>query len=345
MNYYFAYYLAFRCILLHIHWHISDLQTRSGALTVDPWADLLLNDSRYAGATRHASYDAITNIVALLASSHGISSAACLQLVPIAEPDTMQRYDLVVSARGILSARPNCQIPPNRIMDFTLGHTYTSRHILKHNALDTMEHDKCEFYTSRYQEQGLAFAPLAANTFGSVLRFLWALADHTTRNYVPVPVSVLPVLSDAPLCYDHNSPQVVRFKRLRRSGGTIPVSALGWSFHCPSYSLLPLSSHRPANSFSPAPCRQPSSSGRCSPFFAPSGFFAARDAGRLLQLSWRLVSQSSWLLQFGPLLFLVALNFLGSTKLVYYMDEIQEINNTPHLPMGEGLPVAIRPSG
>jgi hypothetical protein len=82
-----------------------------------------------------------------------------------------------------------------------------------------MEQDKCEFCTSKYHEQGLAFAPLAANTIGQqgseLLRFLWALADHAARNYVPVPVTVLPVLSDAPSSEDHNSPQVVRFKRQR----------------------------------------------------------------------------------------------------------------------------------
>ena len=199
--------------------HARYLQTRSGNLPVDPWADLLLNDSRHAGATRHASHDAITNIIALLASGHGVSSTACLRLVPIAEPDTMQRGDLVVTARGVLCDRPNCRCPPNLIMDFTLGHTYTSSHVLKQNTLETMEHDKCEFYTSKYHEQGLAFAPLAANTFGQLgselLRFLWALADHAARNYVPVPVTVLPVLSAAPSSDDHHSPQVVRFKRLR----------------------------------------------------------------------------------------------------------------------------------
>ncbi len=71
-----------------------------------------------------------------------------------------------------------------------------------------MEQAKCEFYTSKYHEQGLAFAPLAANTFvqlgSELLRFLWALSDHAARNYVPVPVTVLPVLSDAPSSDDHH---------------------------------------------------------------------------------------------------------------------------------------------
>jgi hypothetical protein len=65
----------------------------------------------------------------------------------------------------------------------------------------------------------MAFAPLPANSFGQLcsefLRFLWALADHAARNYVPVPLYVLPILSDAPLCDDRDSLQLFRFKRLR----------------------------------------------------------------------------------------------------------------------------------
>jgi hypothetical protein len=48
----------------------------------------------------------------------------------------MQRGDLVVTARGVLS-----------------------RQILKRNTLETMEQDKSELYTSKYHEQSLA--PLA----------------------------------------------------------------------------------------------------------------------------------------------------------------------------------------
>jgi hypothetical protein len=74
-------------------------------------------------------------------------------------------------------------------------------------------------YTPKYHEQGLAFAPLAANSFGQLgpefLRFLWTLADHAARNYIPVPLPVLPSLADADSPDDRDSPQVVRFKRLR----------------------------------------------------------------------------------------------------------------------------------
>ena len=199
--------------------HARYLQTRPGFPPVDLWADMLLNDSRHAATTRHASHDAITNIIAMLAASHGISTSACLRLVPLADPDTMERGDLVVSTRGVLSARPNCPIPTKLILDFVLGHTHTNTHVLKRDTLVAMEELKCSHYTPKYHEQGLAFAPLAANSFGQLgpefLRFLWALADHAARNYVPVPLPVLPSLADADTPDDRDSPQVIRFKRLR----------------------------------------------------------------------------------------------------------------------------------
>ena len=71
--------------------HARYLQTRSGTPPVDPWADMLLNDSRHAVTTRYASHDAITNIIAMLAASHGVSTSACLRLVPRTDPDTMER--------------------------------------------------------------------------------------------------------------------------------------------------------------------------------------------------------------------------------------------------------------
>ena len=83
-----------------------------------------------------------------------------------------------------------------------------------------MERDKNNFYLSKYHEQGLAFAPLATNSFGQLgaefLRFLlWALADHAARNHYPVPLPVLPILSDSASQDALDSPQVVQFKRFR----------------------------------------------------------------------------------------------------------------------------------
>ena len=44
---------------------------------------------------------------------------------------------------------------------------------------------------------------------------MWALADHAARNQIPVPLPVLPSLADANPPDEHDSQQVVRFKRLR----------------------------------------------------------------------------------------------------------------------------------
>jgi len=78
---------------------------------------------------------------------------------------------------------------------------------------------KSRHYSHLYHEQSIAFAPLAANSFGQLgpefLRFLWALADHAARSYIAVPIPVLPLLSAADPQDDSDTPRIVRFKRLR----------------------------------------------------------------------------------------------------------------------------------
>jgi hypothetical protein len=61
---------------------------------------MLLNDARpsHAATTHHVSYGANTSIIAKMASSHGVSTSASLRLIPLADPDKMERGDLVVSA-------------------------------------------------------------------------------------------------------------------------------------------------------------------------------------------------------------------------------------------------------
>ncbi len=91
-----------------------------GSPPIDPFADMLSNDARHASTTRHVSHDAITNIIDTMASSHGVSTSASLRLVPLADPDTMERGDLVVSTRGILSALSDRPTPTILIPDFAL---------------------------------------------------------------------------------------------------------------------------------------------------------------------------------------------------------------------------------
>jgi len=83
-------------------------------------------------------------------------------------------------------------------MDFTLGHTYSSYHVLKEHTLETLQDEKVAFYKQKYNDLGWAFAPLVANSFGQfgpeLLRFLWALSDHAARSRVPVPQPIIPVM-------------------------------------------------------------------------------------------------------------------------------------------------------
>ncbi len=76
------------------------------------------------------------------------------------------------------------------VMDFKLGHTFTSSHQFKPRSLVAMEHHKRSKYLSAYHEAGLAFAPIVSNSLGQLgpdfLRFLRGLADHAAGNQAPV---------------------------------------------------------------------------------------------------------------------------------------------------------------
>jgi hypothetical protein len=52
------------------------------------------------------------------------------------------------------------------VMDTTISHTYTATHHFKPHTLKTMESTKQHKYSQHYQRQGLAFAPIVANTLG-----------------------------------------------------------------------------------------------------------------------------------------------------------------------------------
>ena len=219
--------------------HAQFLQTRPALYPCDPWADMLLNDSRRAGSTRHANHNPITHIIAMLASSHGVSTTAssCLHMVPLADPDTMKRGDIIVPARGLLHPRPHAPIPSKLILDFVLRHSIT--YALKQDTLVEMERDKNIFYLSKCHEQGFAFAPLAANSFGQLgpefLRFLWALADHAAHNRHPVPLPVLPILSESESPDEHDSSFVV--KVLFRHLLTAVYEAITHSVYCKTFPL------------------------------------------------------------------------------------------------------------
>jgi hypothetical protein len=156
----------------------------------------------------------ITSVLADLATQHGIPSST--KNVPFADPHSQRQADLVTCRGGLVRLSPqlNFTSRTDLAMDFELGHTYTSLHRFKPNSLALMEQQKRNKYLSAYHDQGLAFAPLVANSLGQLgpdlLRFLWCLADHAARNQVPVELHELPLLHHEPLPPAHSPFQTLR---------------------------------------------------------------------------------------------------------------------------------------
>lgn len=210
------------------------LQTQPGYHHIDPWGDSLLNDRSHAKWT--ASHNTIVRTIAQLATNYGVSTTGLTREVPVAEQGTSRRGDLSALASHVLCRRDhlNPDFPigsqTQLVLDFTLGHTYTSsqrrgstpQRTLKRGTLRIMESEKCATYKSDYHNQGHAFAPLVSNSFGQLgsefLRFLWALADYAARNLVPVPVPIQSARGfPAADSEDDNSPRVRKFRRVRHA--------------------------------------------------------------------------------------------------------------------------------
>ena len=210
------------------------LQTQAGYHHIDPWGDSLLNDRSHAKWT--ASHNNIVRTIAQLATNYGVSTTGLTREVPVAEQGTSRRGDLSALASHVLCRRD--QLNPDfpigsqtqLVLDFTLGHTYTSsqrrgssqQRSLKRGTLRIMESEKLTTYKSDYHNQGHAFAPLVSNSFGQLgpefLRFLWALADYAARNLVPVPMPIQPARPRPPAdSEDDDSPQVRKFRRVRHA--------------------------------------------------------------------------------------------------------------------------------
>ena len=178
--------------------------------------------SSMTGATGHAkwtaSHNTIVRTIAQLATNYGVSTTGLTKDAPVAEQGTSRHGDLSALASHVLCCRDhlNPDFPigsqTQLVLDFTLGHTYSSQqrgdsllcqHALKRGTLPSMESEKCATYKSDYHTQGQAFAPLVSNSFGQLgpefLRFLRALADYAAQNLVPVPLPALPNLGP-PTC-------------------------------------------------------------------------------------------------------------------------------------------------
>ena len=77
----------------------------------------------------------------------------------------------------LASASYRLASPTDLITDVTLVHPFDTRHQLNEDSLADAEARKNRSYKADYRALGLAFAPLACNSFGQqgpdLLRYLW----------------------------------------------------------------------------------------------------------------------------------------------------------------------------
>ena len=156
---------------------------------IDKFGDFLLNNSAHGAHSWIGSHNAIVNMIAHLASEHGITLSS--SLVPPASDSSQHKGDLITTRGGLVrnNAGRNFNSQTLLVMDFRLVHVFQTRdHVFKTNTLEKTEKAKRNKYAAAYLEHGHAFAPLVCNSLGQLgpdfLRFLWALADFAARNRI-----------------------------------------------------------------------------------------------------------------------------------------------------------------
>ena len=108
----------------------------------------------------HNLINHITSVLADLATQHGIPTF--IKNVPFANSHSQRRTDLVICRGGLVRPNPRLNFGPSTllVMDFELGHTFTSSHQFKPQNIANMELQKRSKYLFAYHEAGFAFAPL-----------------------------------------------------------------------------------------------------------------------------------------------------------------------------------------
>ena len=188
---------------------------------IDVWADFLLTDAAHASRSRKNSHDRLAYCLSKLAARAGLSSSAIQSTIPVAEEDTFRRGDIVTSVAG-LSASTTYRFSSQTqlITDVTLLHPFSALHIFKPDSLGHAESLKNRSYRSAYNDQGMAFAPLACNSFGQqapeLLRYQWVVADRAAQRYVSLPTFSLPLSAEQPGNVDEHTSLLHKYKQYRR---------------------------------------------------------------------------------------------------------------------------------
>ena len=202
--------------------------SRNPRIYIDVWADSLLNNPRHAARSRKASHDRLAFCLSNLAARAGLSSSAIQSAVPVAQEDTFRRGDIVTSIAGISNRSATYRFSSQTLLitDVTIVHNFSSQHIFKTDSLTEAERLKNDLYQSDYNNLGMAFAPLACNSFGQqapdLLRYQWVVADTAAQRVVAVPSFSLPTPALDSGIPEEAAPQIQTFKRLRQNFANLP---------------------------------------------------------------------------------------------------------------------------
>ena len=188
---------------------------------IDYWADFLLTDAAHASRSRKTSHDRLAYCLSNLAARAGLPSSAIQSTIPVAEEDTFRRGDIVTSVAGLSASNTyRFSSQTQLITDVTLTHPFSASHVYKPDSLGLAESLKNRSYRSDYNAQGMAFAPLACNSFGQqapeLLRYQWVVADRAAQRYVSLPNFSLPLTAEQPGNVDDHTSLLHKYKRYRR---------------------------------------------------------------------------------------------------------------------------------
>ena len=152
---------------------------------IDVFGDFLLKNSAHASSSRIQSHNCIANLLTDWPAN--IVSPQQPRMCPKGFRTPISKGDIFTTRGGLVLSRPGSHLTSATllVMDYELGHVWSSSHIFNPKNLSSMESAKRSMHSISYRDQGFAYAPLVSNSLGQVgpdfLRFFWGLAEHAAR--------------------------------------------------------------------------------------------------------------------------------------------------------------------
>ena len=141
---------------------------------------------------------------------------------PVAEEDTYRSGNKVTSVAGLISSSTYrfsrfSSTHTQSDTNVTITHQYTRTHAFKPDSLRDADALKNRLYFSSYQTRGMAFAPMACNSFGQqapeMLRYQWIVADRAAQRVLSLPDFSLPAAADLPGVLDKHASLLQLYQR------------------------------------------------------------------------------------------------------------------------------------